>query len=440
MSHPDIDPEKVDHLRSVLGLGDGGTDGAPALSPAEPAEPALGGAKARLRARLMPRAKRALKPVLRPALDQARDFVRKNAAQVAHDEMASHRERADKAEAELTVLRAELHSMVPSANALTALGESAALIQEGAKAAEEARATRINSELMKAELGDVHEMLDQLGRAISPDAGLDTAAERLAELRERVDALDRRVRRLAEAGPPPTTAPATGVEEGDGFDYVGFERRFRGEASTVLDTLVERYAERLADHQPVLDVGCGRGELLAALAERGIEGRGVDLDAEMADEAQQRGVDVTVGDAVAYLESLADGSLGSIVCIHVVEHLPLATLTRFLELAAQKVRPGGIVVMETPNPTTLLVLGNSYILDPTHVWPLHPSLLAFLCERAGFRGIDFEFWSPATDYHLPLVEGVDEPWAATVNEAFERLNQVLFGPQEYAIIATAPGS
>ena len=80
---------------------------------------------------------------------------------------------------------------------------------------------------------------------------------------------------------------------------------------------------------------------------------------------------------------LPEQSLGSIISVHVVEHLPLATLVELLELAATRLRPGGIFVAETPNPASLIVLGNSYILDPTHVWPLHPSLLTFLCERAG---------------------------------------------------------
>jgi 2-polyprenyl-3-methyl-5-hydroxy-6-metoxy-1,4-benzoquinol methylase len=448
VSHPDIDPGRADRLRQALGLPHDhpqddrqaedeadatAADADPADEPAPPpAPPSPGGGP-----------KAAVKRALRPAIDRAQTFVRHHATQVTDEALAAQRERADHLEAQLAVLRAEMSALVPAAGALAAVADSAALIQEGAKAAEEARATRINSELMKAELAEVHRTLEELGRAISPDAGLEAAPERLAELRDRVDAIDRRVRRLAEA---PTTAP-TGeappaspqpAGAGDGFDYVGFERRFRGETSTVLGALVERYADRLAGHAPVLDVGCGRGELLAALAERGVEGRGVDLDPEMADEARARGVDVTVADAVQHLETLADGALGSIVAIHLVEHLPLATLTRFLELAARKVRPGGIAIFETPNPTSLIVLGNSYILDPTHQWPLHPSLLAFMCERAGFRDIELQWWSPASDYHLPLIEGVEDPWAATVNEAFEKLNHVLFGPQEYAIIATTP--
>ena len=133
-------------------------------------------------------------------------------------------------------------------------------------------------------------------------------------------------------------------------------------------------------------------------------------------------------------------SLGSIISVHVVEHLPLATLVELLELAATRLRPGGIFVAETPNPASLIVLGNSYILDPTHVWPLHPSLLTFLCERAGFRDVRLEFHAPAEDYQLPPIDaGPDGPaWVEDLNARFAQLNQVLFGPQEYAAIATTP--
>ncbi|MBV8949855.1 MAG: hypothetical protein JOZ99_03195, partial [Actinobacteria bacterium] len=62
----------------------------------------------------------------------------------------------------------------------------------------------------------------------------------------------------------------------------------------------------------------------------------------------------------------------------------------------------------------------------------------FLCERAGFRDVELRFHAPAEAYHLPLLpEGAGEPeWVATVNEAFRRLNESLYGPQEYAAIAT----
>jgi SAM-dependent methyltransferase len=201
----------------------------------------------------------------------------------------------------------------------------------------------------------------------------------------------------------------------------------------------ERYRDLLAAHAPVVDVGCGRAELLEALQADGISCIGVDTDSGMVAEARARGLDVRHTDVVAFLEAAEDHSLGSVFSAHLAEHLELDVLIRFLELSARKLRPGGVFIAETPNPASLIVLGNSYILDPTHVRPLHPSLLAFLCETAGFRQVRLEFFSPATSYQLAKIRDADGPdWLQTVNANSDRLNDVLFGPQEYAVIATTP--
>jgi SAM-dependent methyltransferase len=312
------------------------------------------------------------------------------------------------------------------------------------------RATEANLDLLKAEVRKLQATLEDLGRALAPGAGLEAAGARVAELRERVNGLERRVRQgegsgaaSPSASPPVTStvtpAASSGAQTSTLFDYVGFERRFRGDPDEVLSTLRERYGSQLASHAPVLDVGCGRGELLAALAADGIEVLGCEPDPGMAADARARGLDVHAADALTFLEQRAERSLGSIISTHVVEHLELDYLIRFLELSASRLVPGGLFIAETPNPASLIVLGNSYILDPTHVRPLHPSLLAFLCEGAGFREVTFGFYSPAEGYHLPMVDDPSVPeLSRQVNEALTKLNEVLFGPQEYAVLATTP--
>jgi SAM-dependent methyltransferase len=200
----------------------------------------------------------------------------------------------------------------------------------------------------------------------------------------------------------------------------------------------ERYLDLLAENAPVIDVGCGRGELVELLRQRGVEAIGVDTDPSMVAEARDRGLDVRLVDGGSFLRGLEPGSVGSIIATHVVEHIDLDALVELLELAATRLRPGGVLIAETPNPASLIVLGNSYILDPTHVRPLHPSLLAFLCEGAGFRDVRLRFYEPATGYHLPkITDPQAPPWVKQVNDAFSKLNEVLFGPQEYAVIARA---
>lgn len=293
----------------------------------------------------------------------------------------------------------------------------------------------VNQELFKAELHGFREALAEFGHAIAPAGGLAAAPARLAELRARLDVVDKRVRSLLErSSPAPDTDPVLPAT----FDYVGFEQRFRGDDAVVLARTEERYFDLLLDASPVLDVGCGRGEVLAALAARGVEGIGVDLDAGMVAEAKAAGVDARQGDALAFLAEAEPASFGAVIAIQVAEHLSLGALLALVELAHAKLRPGGHLVLETPNPASLIVLGNSYLLDPTHVRPLHPSLLSFLVERAGFGGVRLELYDPATGYHLELLDEAEigEPWVAQVNAAFRRLNDVLFGPQDYAVIAT----
>lgn len=289
-----------------------------------------------------------------------------------------------------------------------------------------------NQELFKAELQGLRAALEDFGLAIAPASGLPAAADRMAELRARLDVVDKRVRSLVERTEPlpaeTAVLPAT-------FDYVGFEQRFRGDTDVVLRRVEERYFDELEGAAPVLDVGCGRGEVLASLGARGIEGIGVDLDAGMVAEAKAAGVEAHHGDAIAYLHDREPESFGAVIAIQVAEHLSLEALLTLIELAWSRLRPGGRLILETPNPASLIVLGNSYLLDPTHVRPLHPSLLAFLVERAGFADVRLEFFEPATGYHLPLLDE-DEPWAQRINAAFTKLNDVLFGPQDYAVIAT----
>jgi SAM-dependent methyltransferase len=307
-----------------------------------------------------------------------------------------------------------------------------------------------NTELLKGELWDTRVQITDFARQLSADEALVTAGSRLADLKDAVGALERRMRgidRPAAAAPSgPSSAPAAGPAPeitSTLFDYVGFERRFRGDPDVINGILHERYASVLREHQPVVDIGCGRGELLELLARDGIEVIGVEPDPGMAAEARARGITVHEMLASDYFATVPDGSLGTVISTHVVEHLSLEVLIDFLERSAEKLRPGGVFIAETPNPATLIVLGSHFIMDPTHVWPLHPDLLVFLCESAGFREVRAEFFAPAQTMHLPLgdgTEGGDSALARRVDEGFARLNHVLFGPQDYAVFATVgPG-
>ena len=221
------------------------------------------------------------------------------------------------------------------------------------------------------------------------------------------------------------------------FSSQRFAEAFRGDPAA----LDERYAD-LADliaerGGPVLDLGCGAGDLLRLLAARGVAARGVDSDAESVAIARGHGLTVDEGDALEALSAADSASLGGLVLIQVVEHLPAQRLVELIALAADKVRPGGLLVAETVNPASLYVYGHALYLDPTHTTPVHPLYLQFLCQEAGFASVEVQHRSqPPVAEQLADVSGADPELVDGVNRTIARLNELLFGAQDYAVLAT----
>jgi len=269
----------------------------------------------------------------------------------------------------------------------------------------------------------VLKLVDALSERADDAAAARERAERLVrELEERLARLERR-------GPSAPGAPVTVAAQPSAAavpDYFAFESRMRGSVESVRGRQ-RHYVEDFRDQAPVLDIGCGRGELVALLGEAGIEARGVDADADMVAYARGDGLEVEQADAVAYLEALGDGSLGGIFMGQVVEHLPPAILVRVFELAAAKLRPGGLLVAETINPLSPLALRN-YFADLTHTQPLVPETLELVARQAGFADSEIRFLNEPAER---LTEPEDPLIAANVR----RLNDLLFGPLDYALVA-----
>jgi SAM-dependent methyltransferase len=249
-------------------------------------------------------------------------------------------------------------------------------------------------------------LFEELDRATTNLGGRERL---LAELEERLMRLERRPTRAATtvaAQPAANALP----------DYFAFESRMRGSTELVRERQ-RPYVDELRGHAPVLDVGCGRGELLALLRNAGVEAQGVDGDADMVAYARGEGLDVEQADLLAHLDALPDRSLGAIFAGQVVEHLPPAALVRFLESAHAKLREGGLLIVETINPLSPLALRN-YFADLTHAQPLVPETLAQLARHAGFREVETRY------LHEPDRGDATGPVA-----------DILFAPLDYAIRA-----
>lgn len=171
--------------------------------------------------------------------------------------------------------------------------------------------------------------------------------------------------------------------------YRAFEERFRGSREVVKSRL-QTYLPfitplaALSSSANAIDLGCGRGEWLEVLGECGFRAQGIDLDDSMLEAARARGLDVRTGDAIELLKELPDASQAVVSGFHIAEHLPFELLQVLIKETRRVLMPGGLLILETPNPENLVTGTSSFYLDPTHQKPIPPLLLDFLIERAGF--------------------------------------------------------
>jgi len=256
---------------------------------------------------------------------------------------------------------------------------------------------------------------------------LDDLQVRLAEQSRDVNLLEYQVAETRER------LPGAAVDAWYGQDH--FTAFFRGGS----DDLRSRYAELAKEFigcDPVVVLCFGRGEFMELLTDLGVTVRGVEPDQQLVTSARGRGLDVEQGLAIEYLRTVEPGSLGGIVMIQVIEHLSPQHVIDFVALAAEKLRPGGKVVLETVNPASLYTYARAFWLDPDHVRPVHPNFLEFLFREAEFSKLAIEYRSPVADSERLVPLPGDDEQTKVLNENFERIGSLLFGDQDYAVIAT----
>jgi O-antigen chain-terminating methyltransferase len=160
----------------------------------------------------------------------------------------------------------------------------------------------------------------------------------------------------------------------------------------------------------------------------------------MVSHCQEQGLDARQGDLFEALEAEGPGSLGAVVSFHVIEHLPSAALDRLVRLAHRALAPGGVLILETPNPLSLMVSARSFWLDPTHRRPVHPESLRLLYELAGFTSVEVVELRPFPERErLPELdlEGLTpeaQRLADRTNRLRDRLDELLFGFQDFAVV------
>ena len=317
-------------------------------------------------------------------------------------------------------------------------------------------------------LQQITSFVDTKDRAIAAVAAarIDQVArdtESLGELRTHIAVLQRAVEMLkrtnssgqaavgAETSRPLSERPATvapiALSPIDDYKYLGFEDAFRG-SDAIIEERLGAYVPLFEGRSAVLDIGCGRGELLSALKAAGVSARGIDLNADMVAVARERGLEATRADALSYLTAVADGSLGGVIATQVIEHFEPSYLMRLLDAGARALRPGAPIVLETINPACWLAFFSSYIRDFTHIRPVHPDTLQYLLRASGFERVEIRYSAPVPDHmKMTTVDLPAEILAASdpssvamariahaVNANAVILNNLMFTHLDYAAI------
>jgi len=252
-----------------------------------------------------------------------------------------------------------------------------------------------------------------------------------AELSLQANLMQRRGGGSAATGDaaPHTETPA--AQQGDRpLDalYFSFENRFRGSRDEIKKR-VRFYLPFLetanigTEGKPILDLGCGRGEWLELLREKGLTATGVDSNEAMIGHCKERQLNVTQADALEFLRNLPDRSQGAVTGFHIIEHLPLEKLVSLLGETLRVLHPGGLAIFESPNCKNLLVGASTFNIDPTHRRPIFPDTAQFLLEIHGFQRVTLEYLSPINTTALQSLEKILGPIA-----------ELLYGPQDFAVI------
>lgn len=214
------------------------------------------------------------------------------------------------------------------------------------------------------------------------------------------------------------------------FLYRRLEDGLRGSEEEIA-AAVAPYVELARDHQPLFDAGCGRGELLLRCAAESIEARGCDTNERSVADLRARGLDVALAGIPGCFADLAGASLGSIAALHVVEHLPVDALFALFRESARLLRPGGLLMIETPNAESMLVSASQFWRDPTHLAPRHPAALVLLGRENGF---DVQEVRAVHDFPPGTAIRIADDDSFPLRRAIEAINERLFAPQDLRLI------
>ncbi len=291
--------------------------------------------------------------------------------------------------------------------------------------------------------------LNQLTRHV--EQGLNQQDHKLALLDQRIQAVmdfssslkgqfDRRAANIAQPAPPTAHLPEHGPKEQPGEDlslnafindfFKELSERFRGSEADILQrnriySDILRSVGSANSDAPILDIACGRGEMLHVVNDLGLQAIGIDLNDDQIAYCRSKSLEVYKSDALGFIKSRGTASLAAITTTHFVEHLEFDYLVQTLRESFRALRPGGGIIIETPNPLNLVVSTVQFYMDPSHRNPIPMNLMQLLLEKIGFEVTPIDLSARGLDASMGSVE-------------HPQLNCLLNSPQDYALLGIKP--
>ena len=297
---------------------------------------------------------------------------------------------------------------------------------------QENKDTLDNIERLSQNVRNLNSTLNGYDKIILNIQNLNSEMERIMLDNERLRFMMNSIRKQENNSATSTSTPVSKkFDNSDDYsviDYFDFENHFRGSRDLIKKRQSE-YLRYLKECRMILDIGCGRGEFLEIMKENNVSAVGVDTYKPFVDYCNEKGFSAVCMDCIEYMSE--EQGFEGIFVGQVIEHLTIGQIVSLIETAYNKLPDGGILIMETPNPKSLSIYANAFYLDPSHIKPVHPETISYFLKNAGFKNVDIIYTENSRpDITIPPICGEEE-----FNNAMNKVQQMLFGSQDYAAIA-----
>src|SRR5262245_22491235 len=158
------------------------------------------------------------------------------------------------------------------------------------------------------------------------------------------------------------------------FDFTRYDALYEMDRIKIIEALIPDGHEKHA-----IDIGCGPGYFSKVLSNKGWKTTAIDTSSVNIESAKTYADETHAGDAISVLSEIPNSCYDLAILLEVIEHMPKIHGQTLIEQASRVLKPGGKLIISTPNKLSPEGLGEYYwgekvlgrnwnAWDPTHVY------------------------------------------------------------------------